>query len=103
MKKSDGELHNMLKVLKRVTAIWPAVEIWECGVEEEEEEEEEEEGAFGWGFWRGQNLFYEGNWCFAAGEEGKAGMKLCRGSDPYRSIRESWGRTTEPGSSGWLD
>lgn len=23
IKKSDGELHNMLKVLKRVTAIWP--------------------------------------------------------------------------------
>lgn len=51
-------------------------------------------GMFGWSFWTGQNLFYEGNWCFAAREEGKAGMKLCRGSDPYRSIWESWGRTT---------
>lgn len=38
----------------------------------------------------------------AAGEDGKAGMKLCRGSDPYRSIRESWGRTTVPGSPGRL-
>lgn len=56
-------------------------------------------GMFGWTFWRWgggwrQNLFYEGNWCFAAREEGKAGMKLCRGSDPYRSIWERWGRTT---------